>query len=139
MIDIVSRNEILIECRTISPLRVKRMQEESQSEGVSHVDGLARPKKEESESQADRALTVVAKKLSKTLSVGATVNELIQQATDEKNLAVLYSGKRSSGVIVFAARLFSNLLKVGRHMHNLEIIRFPYHVIFMPAINISKF
>lgn len=69
------------------------MQEESQSEGASPVDGLVRPKKEESESEADRALTVVAKKLSKTLSVGATVNELIQQATDEKNLAVLYSGR----------------------------------------------
>lgn len=79
------------------------MQEESQSEGVSSVDGLARPKKEESESEADRALTVVAKKLSKTLSVGATVNELIQQATDEKNLAVLYSGKRFSEGITFVA------------------------------------
>lgn len=115
------------------------MQEESQSEGVSHVDGLPRPKKEESESQADRALTVVAKKLSKTLSVGATVNELIQQATDEKNLAVLYSGKRFNEVIVFAVRFFSNLLQVGRHMHNLEIIRFPYHLISMLPINISKF
>lgn len=73
---------------------MKRMQEnESQSEGVPPVDGLAKPKKEESESEADRALTVVAKKLSKTLSVGATVNELIQQASDEKNLAVLYSGE----------------------------------------------
>lgn len=77
------------------------MQEESQSEGVSTVDGLSRLKKEESESEADRALTVVAKKLSKTLSVGATVNELIQQATDEKNLAVLYSGKRFSEAITF--------------------------------------
>jgi ataxia telangiectasia mutated family protein len=43
-------------------------------------------------SEADRALTVVAKKLGKTLSVTATVNELIQQATDERNLAVLYCG-----------------------------------------------
>lgn len=44
-------------------------------------------------SEADRALEVVRKKLSKTLSATATVNELINQATDEKNLAVLYSGK----------------------------------------------
>ncbi|KAH7037689.1 uncharacterized protein B0I36DRAFT_283396 [Microdochium trichocladiopsis] len=43
-------------------------------------------------SEADRALEVVRKKLSKTLSVTATVNELINQATDDKNLAVLYSG-----------------------------------------------
>lgn len=44
-------------------------------------------------SEADRALEVVRKKLSKTLSVTATVNDLINQATDERNLSVLYSGK----------------------------------------------
>lgn len=43
-------------------------------------------------SEADRALEVVRKKLSKTLSVTATVNDLINQATDERNLAMLYSG-----------------------------------------------
>ncbi|KFY39903.1 hypothetical protein V494_03772 [Pseudogymnoascus sp. VKM F-4513 (FW-928)] len=43
-------------------------------------------------SEADRALTVVRKKLSKTLSVTATVNDLINQATDERNLAVLFAG-----------------------------------------------
>ncbi|KAF9877328.1 hypothetical protein CkaCkLH20_05028 [Colletotrichum karsti] len=42
-------------------------------------------------SEADRALEVVRKKLSKTLSVTATVNDLINQATDIGNLAVLYS------------------------------------------------
>jgi len=46
-------------------------------------------------SEADRALEVVRKKLTKTLSVMATVNDLINQATDERNLAVLYSGKLS--------------------------------------------
>lgn len=48
--------------------------------------------KEEQAGEAGRALSVVEKKLSKTLSTKATVNELIQQATDEKNLAVLYMG-----------------------------------------------
>ncbi|TQV91433.1 hypothetical protein V2A60_008921 [Cordyceps javanica] len=43
-------------------------------------------------SEADRALEVVRKKLSKALSVTATVSDLINQATDERNLAVLYSG-----------------------------------------------
>ncbi|KAI5863076.1 hypothetical protein GGS23DRAFT_568113 [Durotheca rogersii] len=43
-------------------------------------------------SEADRALEVVRKKLSKTLSVTATVNDLINQATDERNLALLYCG-----------------------------------------------
>ena len=42
--------------------------------------------------EADRALTVVKKKLSRSLSVQATVNELIQSATDERNLAVLFCG-----------------------------------------------
>jgi ataxia telangiectasia mutated family protein len=48
--------------------------------------------KEEQAGEAGRALSVVEKKLSKTLSTKATVNELIQQATDERNLAVLYMG-----------------------------------------------
>lgn len=42
--------------------------------------------------EADRALSIVAKKLSAGLSVEATVNELIRQATDVDNLAVLYCG-----------------------------------------------
>jgi len=46
-------------------------------------------------SEADRAIEVVKKKLSKTLSVMATVNDLINQATSVSNLAVLYSGKCS--------------------------------------------
>ncbi|KAF2703524.1 hypothetical protein K504DRAFT_418601 [Pleomassaria siparia CBS 279.74] len=49
-------------------------------------------KREEQAGEAGRALSVVEKKLSKTLSTKATVNELIQTATDEKNLAVLYCG-----------------------------------------------
>ncbi|KAL4920462.1 hypothetical protein BDW62DRAFT_6131 [Aspergillus aurantiobrunneus] len=78
---------------TVSPLRMKKMQEQEPGDGPPVLAGSVvdqRPTNEPSE--ADRALTVVAKKLSKTLSVTATVNELIQQATDEKNLAVLYSG-----------------------------------------------
>ncbi|KAI9775556.1 MAG: Serine/threonine-protein kinase tel1 [Geoglossum umbratile] len=82
---------------SVSPLRIKRMQE-AQSETTTTMPGpveeVAPRKRDENEpSEADRALTVVAKKLSKTLSVTATVNELIQQATDERNLAVLYCGE----------------------------------------------
>ncbi|KAA8892921.1 hypothetical protein FN846DRAFT_923968 [Sphaerosporella brunnea] len=80
---------------SMSPLRMKRMQDnhlEVSMTSERSIDGVAKPKKAESESEADRALTVVAKKLSKTLSVSATVNELIQQASDERNLAVLYAG-----------------------------------------------
>ncbi|KAI9882878.1 MAG: N-terminal acetyltransferase A complex catalytic subunit ard1 [Watsoniomyces obsoletus] len=82
---------------TVSPLRIKKMQEPSNvpppSAGEAAAVGASLRSKESNEpNEADRALTVVAKKLSKTLSVTATVNELIQQATDERNLAVLYCG-----------------------------------------------
>lgn len=88
---------------SISPLRLAKLQkardddettvddpEQSEAEakktkrGGSHVN---------EPSEADRALEVVRKKLSKTLSVTATVNDLINQAMDEANLAVLYSGE----------------------------------------------
>ena len=89
---------------SVSPLRIKKMQE-SQQQAEAEAEAAAatttgaatgagpttkRPTNEPSE--ADRALTVVEKKLGKSLSVEATVNELIQQATDERNLAVLYCG-----------------------------------------------
>lgn len=86
---------------SLSPLRIRRMQEtENAAEeeakttrGVSNTAGLGAKKRDVNEpSEADRALTVVAKKLGKSLSVEATVNELIQQATDERNLALLYCG-----------------------------------------------
>jgi ataxia telangiectasia mutated family protein len=66
--------------------------------GIANIDaqmlaaGLAGRREINEPSEADRALTVVSKKLGKSLSVEATVNELIRQATDERNLAVLYYG-----------------------------------------------
>ena len=78
---------------SISPLRVKRMQDTQEGGGgPAPVDEAGKSKNTNEPSEADRALTVVEKKLGKTLSVTATVNELIQQATDERNLAVLYCG-----------------------------------------------
>lgn len=41
---------------------------------------------------ADRALSSVARKLDKTLSVEYTVNELIAEATDQINLATIFAG-----------------------------------------------
>lgn len=81
---------------SLSPLRLAKMQE-AQTEGpnIKDEDGEAAPGRKGGESEpgeADRALTVVSKKLSKSLSVVATVNELIQQATDERNLALLFCG-----------------------------------------------
>lgn len=42
---------------------------------------------------ADRALSGVARKLDKSLSVEFTVNELISEAADDSNLAQMFSGK----------------------------------------------
>ncbi|KAJ5160097.1 uncharacterized protein N7482_007101 [Penicillium canariense] len=78
---------------TVSPLRMRKMQDNQETgDGPPLLPGAKDKSSTNEPSEADRALTVVAKKLSKTLSVTATVNELIQQATDEKNLAVLYCG-----------------------------------------------
>ncbi|KIW59901.1 hypothetical protein, variant [Exophiala xenobiotica] len=90
---------------SISPLRLQKMQENNEqaeaAAGASVVAGvgvavvpndMATRRDANEPSEADRALTIVAKKLGKALSVEATVNELIRQATDERNLAVLYCG-----------------------------------------------
>lgn len=91
---------------SLSPLRIRRIQQENETAAAEGDEakaatrsttntGLAGAKKQDvnEPSEADRALTVVAKKLGKSLSVEATVNELIQQARDERNLAVLYCGE----------------------------------------------
>lgn len=97
---------------SVSPLRLQRMQEAQEREAAaatssvststSDIKTAAAAQKSDNgggkvlvanePGEADRALAVVAKKLSKSLSVEATVNELIRQATDERNLAVLYCG-----------------------------------------------
>ncbi|KAK5167578.1 Serine/threonine-protein kinase tel1 [Saxophila tyrrhenica] len=76
---------------TVSPLRAKRMQEQVKRSAAEGDEGSGR-KKDQEAGDADRALSVVEKKLSKNLSTAATVNELIQQATDERNLATLFVG-----------------------------------------------
>ena len=79
---------------SLSPLRLKKMQE-VQMEDPAIPAGMANEGRKgggEEAGDAERALLVVSKKLSPTLSVQATVNELIQQAMDEKNLAALFCG-----------------------------------------------
>ena len=81
---------------SVSPHRLARLQREQMDQGELKAadDGRAMPgsEKKDEEGEADRALTVVEKKLSKSLSVEATVNELIQQAMDERNLGLLFAG-----------------------------------------------
>jgi ataxia telangiectasia mutated family protein len=76
---------------TPAPSGQPGVEEAAAAAGMVHESNKKR-EKEEQAGEAGRALSVVEKKLSKTLSTKATVNELIQQATDEKNLAVLYMG-----------------------------------------------
>ncbi|EDO00751.1 hypothetical protein SS1G_03224 [Sclerotinia sclerotiorum 1980 UF-70] len=79
---------------SISPVRLAKLQV-AQSVAPEFRMGHERAGEKQAvnqPSEADKALTVVNKKLSKTLSVEATVNDLINQASDERNLAVLYSG-----------------------------------------------
>ncbi|KAI9894288.1 MAG: Serine/threonine-protein kinase tel1 [Vezdaea aestivalis] len=81
---------------TMSPVRRKRIQEAQSLDQLSGRDPKAKQARQKSmvdePSEADRALSVVKRKLSKGLSVAATVNELIQQASDEQNLAVVFAG-----------------------------------------------
>ncbi|KAI0841594.1 hypothetical protein F5Y06DRAFT_293294 [Hypoxylon sp. FL0890] len=86
---------------SISPVRMAKLQDPRRDgEGDGADTGIDSKKKKPAgtvgvvnePSEADRALEVVRKKLSKALSVTATVNDLINQATDERNLALLYSG-----------------------------------------------
>ncbi|KAL7930004.1 hypothetical protein V8C35DRAFT_313835 [Trichoderma chlorosporum] len=87
---------------SVSPVRLAKLQKARQDDDGAIDDAdqadvdTKKGKKSGSHlnepSEGDRALEVVRKKLSKTLSVTATVNDLINQATDERNLAVLYSG-----------------------------------------------
>ncbi|KAL1605036.1 Serine/threonine-protein kinase tel1 [Paraconiothyrium brasiliense] len=97
---------------SVTATKARRMQEQ-QDTNAAHRSGTVGPertpapsgisvadlevqgddkKKDEQAGEAGRALSVVEKKLSTTLSTKATVNELIQSATDERNLAVLYMG-----------------------------------------------
>lgn len=103
---------------SMSPLRAKRLQDEEEEAEVNAAPAAAtrqnrrhslrnevsmdddsrassanRSRAEKDEGgEADRALSTVERKLAPGLSVAATVNELIQQATDEKNLSVLFCG-----------------------------------------------
>lgn len=81
---------------SLSPLRLRKLQDGHNDDGpgqeVLNDQGTRQEKKGNVPGEAERALTVVSKKLSKSLSVTATVNELIQQATDERNLALLFCG-----------------------------------------------
>ncbi|RMD40772.1 hypothetical protein DV735_g4374, partial [Chaetothyriales sp. CBS 134920] len=87
---------------SISPHRIKKMQEAADAAETARPEegkaveaammGLVGNRPADEPNEADRALSVVREKLGRSLSVEAEVNELIRQATDERNLAVLFAG-----------------------------------------------
>lgn len=79
---------------TVSSNKAKRLQEAEDVPDriIDEPIDQASKRKEDDVGEAGRALAVVEKKLSKMLSAAATVSELIAQATDERNLAVLFAG-----------------------------------------------
>jgi len=64
---------------------------------------------------ADRALSSVARKLDKSLSVESTVNELIAEATDPMNLATIFYGEL---VGQFGTQMFIVFFQDGVHTCN---------------------
>jgi ataxia telangiectasia mutated family protein len=84
--------------RTASELKVKQVQGNATATagarndtarygiGIDMSSGTA-------DEAADRALSSVARKLDKTLSVEYTVNDLIAEATDVVNLATMFPGQ----------------------------------------------
>jgi ataxia telangiectasia mutated family protein len=82
---------------TVSAAKAKRLQEaddvpDRAVDEANMMEQQASRKGDDEMGEAGRALAVVEKKLSKTLSKEATVSELIAQATDERNLALLFAG-----------------------------------------------
>jgi len=83
---------------TASELKIKRAQGNNGSTITTHdtfrgFGGLSIDMSSgTADEAADRALSSVARKLDKTLSVEYTVNELIAEATDPTNLATIFYG-----------------------------------------------
>jgi serine-protein kinase ATM len=96
---------IFCDYRTASAMKLKGAQsvtEESKTdEALNHIIGFNLSTATGVDEAADRALTTVARKLDKTLSVEFTVNELIAEATDVGNLAMMYMGESLGLFILF--------------------------------------
>ncbi|KAL4065878.1 hypothetical protein V8B97DRAFT_1932474 [Scleroderma yunnanense] len=80
---------------TASELKLKKIQESTTELRVDpSVGQLDLDLKSGTDEAADRALSAVARKLDKSLSIEYTVNELIAEAKDTVNLATIYHGWR---------------------------------------------
>lgn len=81
---------------TASELKIKRAQNDTGeiTEEALRIIGIqVEAASGTADEAADRALSAVSRKLDKTLTVEFTVNELIAEATDVGNLALMYMGE----------------------------------------------
>lgn len=76
---------------TVSPLQKHRMQDR-EGDQLSTISKNGDENQPEIGTEAARALLVVERKLSSTLSVSTVVSELIQEATDPEKLALIFAG-----------------------------------------------
>ena len=100
--------------RTASAVKIRKAQAESNALLIPDSDRLGIGISMESGSEAeaaDRALSGVARKLDKSLSVEYTVNELISEATDIENLATMFHGKFYAQS--YLSQFFSSLNIIG--------------------------
>ena len=75
-------------------LKQQQQQQQGQGQGQGYGFGISIDMSSNTaEEAADRALSSVARKLDKSLSVEYTVNQLIAEATDPSNLAKIFTGE----------------------------------------------
>lgn len=77
---------------SVSPVRLAKLREEQDALEITGAVKASDKKLINEPGEAARALASISKKLTKILSVYATVNDLINQASDERNLALLFAG-----------------------------------------------
>ncbi|EPQ63125.1 Bgt-3917 [Blumeria graminis f. sp. tritici] len=77
---------------SVSPFRLAKLLEEQDLSNVNDAGKLSEKRLINEPGEAARALAGIRKKLTMSLSVYATVNDLINQASDERNLALLFAG-----------------------------------------------
>jgi len=76
------------------PSDLSKQQQQQQGQGQGYGFGISIDMSSNTaEEAADRALSSVARKLDKSLSVKYMVNQLIAEATDPSNLAKIFAGE----------------------------------------------
>ena len=78
---------------TVSPLKLHKIQRDESIENEMYIDGSVKTSEASRvEDEADHALFGVEKKLSSLMAVECQVQELLNEATDKRNLCRMYPG-----------------------------------------------